>query len=85
MDIETPVAYGHGYLLKGKLQITYHAAARAVGTVFTCPTPRLDPSSALSRAALPRTPACPKHVRGAQQMLVAVPVRRGRQGGKESI
>lgn len=85
VDTGQCMAYGHRYLLKGKLQITYHTAARTVRTIFTCPTPRLDSSSALSSAALPWTPSCPKHMRGAQQMLIAVPMRRGKQGGKEYI
>lgn len=75
-DTETPVAYSHRYLMKRKLKAAYHAAARTVRTIFTGPAPCLDPSSTLSRAALPWPPACPKHVRGAQQMLVAVPARR---------
>lgn len=70
------MAYGHRYLMKRKMKITYHAAARTVRTIFTCPAPCLDPSSTLSSAALPRPPACPKHMRGVQQVLIAVPVRR---------
>lgn len=70
------MAYGHRYLIKRKLEIAYHAAARTVRTIFTRPAPCLDPSSTLSRAALPRPPACPKHMWRAQQMLIAVPGRR---------
>lgn len=70
------MAHGHRYLMKRKLKIAYHAAARTVRAIFTSPAPCLDPSSTLSRAALPWPPACPKHMRGAQQMLIAVPVRR---------
>lgn len=84
-NIKTSVAYGHSYLLKRKLNTAHHTAARTVRTIFTRPASCLDPSSTLSRAALPRPPACPEHMRGAQQMLIAVPVRREIRGQRNYL
>ena len=56
---------------------THHIAARAVRSVLAGPAASLNAAPALGCAPFPRTPACPEHVWGAQQMLIAVSV-----GGK---
>lgn len=53
---------------------THHIAARAVGPILAGPAASLNAAPALGRAPFPRTPACPEHVRGAQQVLIAVSV-----------
>lgn len=63
---------------------THHVAAHAVRPVLAGPAARLNAAPALGGAPLPGTPACPEHVRGAQQVLVAVSVR-GKPRGKKGV
>lgn len=59
---------------------TYHITSCTVGPIFTGPTAGLNATPALGRAPLPRSPACPEHVWWAEQMFIAVSVRRKSKG-----
>lgn len=59
---------------------THHIAASAVGPILASPAASLNAAPALGCAPLPRTPARPEHVRGAQQMLIAVSVKEKPRG-----
>lgn len=59
---------------------THHVAAGTVGSILTSPAASLDATPALGCAPLPRTPARPEHVRGAQQVLIAVSVKEKPRG-----
>lgn len=64
----------------GSEAVTYHITSCAVRPILTGPTTGLNATPALGRAPLPRSPACPEHVRWAEQMFIAVSVRRKPRG-----
>lgn len=64
---------------------TYHVTSCTVGPVFTGPPTGLNATPALCRAPLPRSPACPEDVRWAEQMFIAVSVRRKPRGKGDSL
>lgn len=64
----------------GSEVVTYHITSCTVRPILTGPTTGLNATPALGRAPLPRSPACPEHVRWAEQMFIAVSVRRKPRG-----
>lgn len=55
---------------------THHTAASTVRPILTGSVSSLNATPALGWCTLPRTPACPEHMEGAQQTLPAVPIMR---------
>lgn len=72
--------FPHSGLWIGSEAVTYHITSCAVRPILTGPTTGLNATPALGRAPLPRSPACPEHVRWAEQMFIAVSVRRKPRG-----
>ena len=60
---------------------THHITACTVRPILAGPAANLNTTPTLGCALFPRTPACPEHMWGAQQMLIAVSVMR-KPGGK---
>lgn len=62
---------------------THHITACAVRSILAGPAASLNAAPTLGCAPFPGTPACPEHVRGTQQVFVAVSVM-GKPRGKGS-
>lgn len=69
----------------GMRRATHHTTARTVRTILAGSAASLNAASTLCCAPFPGTPACPEHVWGAQQMLIAVSVMRKPRGKKQGF
>ena len=69
----------------GMRRTTHHTTARTVRTILAGSAASLNVASTLRWAPFPGTPACPEHVWGAQQMLIAVSVMRKPRGKSKGL